>query len=210
MNNTSEFFAHIILAHGAGAGKDSPFMADMAALIAARGVKVSLFNFAYMEKAIAAGKPRPPDAFPKLQRQFLAEIQQASARRDNLPLYIGGKSMGGRVASTILNSCDACGCICLGYPFHPPGKPQAPRIEHLLSLAKPLLIVQGERDVFGKQSEIATYGISQHLSLHFLADGDHSFKPRRTSNYSQSQHLQTAANALVTFIHHHVDKIMEK
>ena len=196
----TQCFAHIILAHGAGAGKDSPFMQDMARLITERGVKTTLFNFDYMNKAIELNKKRPPEKLPKLQTQFLAQIQLAHDTDNKLPIFIGGKSMGGRVASTILDTAPVSGCVGLGYPFHPPGKPDSLRTEHLESLIRPLLIIQGERDTFGTQREVENYSLDEHIQLHFLADGDHSFKPRKASGFSQSAHLVEAADTLVAFI----------
>ena len=200
----TEKVAQLILAHGAGAGKDSPFMQDMASLLSERGIEVILFDFDYMKKAVETGKKRPPEKVEKLQMQFQAQIE---ARNSSLPLFIGGKSMGGRVASMMFSQSnpefDAKGCICLGYPFHPPGKADKLRVEHLKSLQKPLLVVQGERDTFGNQQEVQDYGLPDVISLLFLPDGDHSFKPRKASGKTLDENMQIAADRVADFIKSH-------
>lgn len=193
-------FAQLILAHGAGAGKSSSFMQDMARLLEEKGIAVQLFDFDYMKVATETGKKRPPEKIDKLQQQFHAQIAQ---RDTSLPLFIGGKSMGGRVASMIFAGSDAKGCVCLGYPFHPPGKTDKLRIEHLQTLTKPLLVVQGERDTFGNQTEIPDYQLPDSVLVEFLKDGDHSFKPRKASGLSLDENMQLAADKVAAFIQSH-------
>ncbi|WP_268410727.1 alpha/beta family hydrolase [Alteromonas sp. a30] len=193
----SDFIATLILAHGAGAGSNSDFMQDMAKLLKVKRINVRLFDFDYMKTIQETGKKRPPETIAKLQQQWQQQILSYS---EELPLFIGGKSMGGRVASTIFEASSALACICLGYPFHPPGKPEKLRTEHLENLNKPLLVVQGERDTFGNKAEIEQYPLSNAIALRYLPDGDHSFKPRKASGITLEQNLQVAANEVATFI----------
>ncbi|WP_374211864.1 alpha/beta family hydrolase [Alteromonas gilva] len=200
----SNAVATVILAHGAGAGAESEFMASMAQLLAQQNINVVRFNFAYMQTVLATGKRRPPDRMPRLLECFNAVIARVTQQWPTLPLFVGGKSMGGRVATMLLDDSPARGGIALGYPFHPPGKPDKLRTEHLESLQKPLLIVQGERDTFGTQKEVRGYSLSSAIDTQFLADGDHSFKPRKASGYSQQQHIAAAARHCQRFIAAHL------
>lgn len=134
--------AQFILAHGAGAGKDNEFMQQMADLLSQRGIQIHRFNFAYMAQALASGKRRPPGSAVKLLGEYQQVIHRCT-EQSNLPLFIGGKSMGGRIASMLLQDSAAVGAICMGYPFHPPGKTDKLRTEHLQPLTKPLLVIQG-------------------------------------------------------------------
>ncbi|NVK56489.1 MAG: alpha/beta hydrolase [Alteromonadaceae bacterium] len=192
--------AVVVFAHGAGAGADSGFMVSMAQALANKNILVARFNFAYMQTIIATGKRRPPDRMPLLQACFNSVISSVMTQWPRLPLFIGGKSMGGRVASMVLDESPALGGIALGYPFHPPGKPDKLRTEHLEELQKPLLIVQGQRDTFGTQKEVAGYALAPGIEMAFLADGDHSFKPRKASGFSGDDHLATAATYCEQFI----------
>ena len=115
-------------------------------------------------------------------------------------LVIGGKSMGGRIASMLADDVDAHGLVCLGYPFHPPGKPEKLRTAHLLGLQTPTLIVQGTRDPFGKREEVEGYGLSAAIRLVWLSDGDHSFKPRKSSGRTEEQNLGEAIAAISEFV----------
>ncbi len=191
------------MAHGAGADASSEFMQHMAALIAAHGVHVVRFNFPYMIKRQEDGKRRPPDRLPKLLEAYAEVIADL-----NRPCVIGGKSMGGRVASVLSQSGDKPqlikGCACLGYPFHPPGKPESLRTEHLLSLTAPLFIAQGTRDAMGSQDEVATMGLDGALELLWLADGNHDLKPRKASGFSHEDHLHSAAAAVAAFVRRNV------
>ncbi|WP_051275240.1 alpha/beta fold hydrolase [Aestuariibacter salexigens] len=190
--------ARLLLAHGAGADMHSDFMQQMASELAQRGISVRLFNFPYMVKREQDGKKRPPDRFPVLQDSFNQQIERCES---DVPLFIGGKSMGGRVATTILQQADTVrACICLGYPFHPPGKPEKLRTEHLVEMAKPVLIVQGERDTFGNQQEIADYVLSETIKYAFCRDGDHSLKPRKSSGLSHDDNITFAADHIAQFV----------
>ncbi|WP_092429233.1 alpha/beta family hydrolase [Alloyangia pacifica] len=192
----------VMLAHGAGAAMDSPFMARMAELLAARGLRVARFEFAYMAQRRSGGPKRPPPKIDVLQEEYRAAINALECPG---PLYIGGKSMGGRVASLIADELFSAGAIsglvCLGYPFHPTGKPEKLRTEHLAALRTPTLICQGTRDPFGTREEVAGYGLSPAITLHWLEDGDHDLKPRRrVSGLNHEDTLSSAAGTISDWI----------
>ncbi len=196
-NHATQPVATFVFAHGAGAGKDSDFMQWVAEGMASQGISVARFNFAYMAEQVATGKKRPPQKMPHLLEQYQARINEVDP---DMPIFIGGKSMGGRAATLLLQESRAKGGICFGYPFHPPGKADKLRTEHLYALTKPLLIVQGERDTFGTQKEVEGYALGANIQTRFLADGDHSLKPRKVSGFSYPQHIQSAVDAAVNFI----------
>ena len=108
--------------------------------------------------------------------------------------------MGGRIASMLLEQTSARACVCLGYPFHPPGKPDSLRTEHLQKLSKPLLILQGERDPFGKKQEVKGYALSSTVQVDWIADGEHSFKPRKKSGFSLQGNLGAAVDKIAIFL----------
>jgi predicted alpha/beta-hydrolase family hydrolase len=191
----------LLLAHGAGAPMDSPFMASMATGLAARGWQVLRFEFPYMAKRRLSGRGSAPDRLPKLQEAFREQLALAGA---GAPLLIGGKSMGGRIASLLVDELAAAagvrGCICLGYPFHPPGKPQQLRTEHLAGLATPTLILQGERDSFGKRTEVETYALATAIQLEWINAGDHSFKLTVSSGRSEAENWALAVERVDAFM----------
>jgi predicted alpha/beta-hydrolase family hydrolase len=201
INTAQNPIATFVFAHGAGAGQNSEFMQLIAKGIAEHKINVVRFNFAYMQLAEASGKRRPPDRADKLLSQFTELLNQID---NSLPIFIGGKSMGGRMASMLLEESTAEGCVCMGYPFHPPGKPEKLRTQHLLSINKPLLILQGERDTFGKREEIASFNLSQQIQVSYLADGDHSFKPRKASGHNLEANLHKAIEHSAAFIRTHL------
>lgn len=190
--------ATLVLAHGAGAGMDSPFMAAIAGGLADRGWRVLRFNFPYMVRSALTGKKAAPDRLPTLIASFNEVIQMAA--QGKYPLLIGGKSMGGRIASLVVDQAaidhQVRGCICLGYPFHPPGQPQKLRTEHLRELRSPCLILQGERDSFGGREEVEGFGLSNAIQLHWLPAGDHSFKPTKASGLSLEDNLASAVERM--------------
>ncbi|MDJ0805786.1 MAG: dienelactone hydrolase family protein [Gammaproteobacteria bacterium] len=189
----------LILAHGAGQGMDSPFLAQIAERVAAHRHQVVRFNFPYMQTQVLTGKRRPPDREPKLLDSW-RKIVNRVRRQHSGKLLIGGKSMGGRMASLLADELQVDGLICLGYPFHPPGKPERLRTKHLAGLQTPTLICQGERDTFGKREEVAHYSLSEKIQLYWLIDGDHSFKPRKASGIDLQHNLDAAAEAILNFI----------
>jgi predicted alpha/beta-hydrolase family hydrolase len=197
INKAQNPIANFVFAHGAGAGQNSEFMELMALGLAKQNINVIRFNFAYMQLAEELGKRRPPDRADKLIVHFNAVV---SAIDKSLPVFIGGKSMGGRMASMLLEKSNALGCICMGYPFHPPGKPEKLRTEHLLAINKPVLILQGERDTFGTREEVGTFNLSERVEVSYLADGDHSFKPRKASGATLEANLDQIIEHSITFI----------
>ena len=193
-----------VLAHGAGTGAGSDFMTTIATGLGARGIRVARFNFAYMQQRIDQGTRRPPERADKL----IAQYQQVIAAHTQ-PMVIGGKSMGGRMATLLAaqNVADPLqtnknikGVACLGYPFHPAGKPENLRISHLADIPQPLFIAQGERDKLGSQAEVAGYYLPAQIHWLWLADGDHDLKPRVKSGYTHQQHLSCTLDALAAFI----------
>lgn len=188
----------ILLAHGAGAPMDSLSLTSTAKALAWKGFRVARFEFDYMAgRRIGEGRKPPPRA-ENLNPQYVAAIDALDAKG---PLIIGGKSMGGRVASMVaddlLVSGRIRGLLCLGYPFHPPDKPEQLRTRHLLDLKTPTLIVQGTRDEFGTRQEVSSYDLSPGIEILWLEDGDHDLKPRKSiSGFSAADHLETMADAV--------------
>ncbi|MEZ9910245.1 alpha/beta fold hydrolase [Vibrio sp. 10N.261.51.A3] len=185
-----------IFAHGAGAGMEHEFMQSVAKGLAFKGIRVIRFNFPYMIKRAEDGKRRPPDRAPKLLEAYQDIIEQCDADK----LVIGGKSMGGRMASHLSEVDKVAAMACLGFPFHPPGKPEKYKGEHLAELQKPCFILQGERDTFGKREEFADFNLSDSIRVEFIPDGDHSFKPRKSSGYTEQQNIALTVEKLSAFI----------
>ncbi len=193
-------FALLVLAHGAGAPMDSDFMTAMAARLAAHGLAVARFEFPYMARRRIDGVKRPPDRMPVLLAAFAAAAEEARTRFPGLPLLIGGKSMGGRVAAMAAAEIAPAGTACLGYPFHADGKPPtAERLAPLLAPPCPVLIVQGERDALGSAPEAADYPLGATVEIAWIADGDHSLKPRKASGIGAAETLARAADAVAAF-----------
>lgn len=194
----------VLLAHGAGAPMDSSSMAAAAKALGEAGFRVARFEFGYMAGRRTGASRVPPPRAEKLNPEYLAAIDALDTKG---PLIIGGKSMGGRVASMVADDLLAAGRIqgllCLGYPFHPPSKPEQTRTGHLAELKTPTLIVQGTRDEFGTREEVATYKLSPLIDLLWLEDGDHDLKPRKTiSGFSTADHLKTMAEAVSSWAEH--------
>ena len=185
-----------IFAHGAGADMDHEFMSQVATGLASKGIRVVRFNFPYMVKRAEDGKRRPPDRAPKLLEAF----EQVIAEHASQPVVIGGKSMGGRMASMQSENPMVKGIACLGFPFHPPGKVDKYKGEHLASLEKPCLILQGERDTFGSREECSRFQFSNQVKIEFIPDGDHSFKPRKSSGHTETSNIALAVEHLTQFI----------
>lgn len=186
----------LLLAHGAGAPMDSASMTATAKALGAAGFRVARFEFGYMA-ARRTGTRKPPPKAETVMPEYVAAIDDLGPT--NGPLIIGGKSMGGRVASMVADAEFAAGRIagllCLGYPFHPPGRPQQLRTAHLMALKTPTLICQGTRDEFGDRFEVGEYGLSDEIEVFWLEDGDHDLKPRkRISGFSAADHLRTMAD----------------
>lgn len=186
-----------VFAHGAGAGMDHAFMQAVATGLVDKGIQVVRFNFPYMVKRAEDGKKRPPDRAPKLLEAFQSVIQDVAQGQ---PVVIGGKSMGGRMASLLADDSLVAGVACLGFPFHPPGKPENYKGAHLAKLSKPCLILQGERDTFGKREEFSEFALAESVTTTFIPDGDHSFKPRKVSGHTELGNIALAVDALAAFI----------
>jgi predicted alpha/beta-hydrolase family hydrolase len=191
----------LVLAHGAGAPMDSRWMDDMAALLGDRGIRVARFEFAYMA-ARRDGIRRPNPRAEAVLDEYRAVVAQLRDETDATPA-IGGKSFGGRVASMIADELyaagDIRGLVCLGYPFHPMGRPEKVRTAHLVDLATPTLICQGERDIMGTRDEVAGYALSPAIAVSWAPDGDHDLKPRKASGHTFADNLAAAADAVAAF-----------
>ncbi|SIR82454.1 hypothetical protein SAMN05216509_5173 [Pseudomonas sp. B10] len=194
-----EASATLILAHGAGAPMDSEWMNDMAGRLAGLGVNVLRFEFPYMAQRRVDGVKRPPNPAPKLLdcwREVFAVVRRHVAG----PLAIGGKSMGGRMASLVADELGVDALVCLGYPFYAVGKPEKPRVEHLASLRTRALIVQGERDALGNREAVEGYSLAPGIEVFWLVAGDHDLKPLKVSGITHEQHLASAAQKVSEFL----------
>jgi predicted alpha/beta-hydrolase family hydrolase len=194
--------ATLLLAHGAGAPMDAAAMNAIARALAAVGLRVARFEFGYMASRRTGAGRKPPPRAEKLMGEYLAAVDALASKG---PLVIGGKSMGGRVASLVADELFARGRIkgllCVGYPFHPVGKPDQLRTAHLAELKTPALIAQGTRDPFGSREEVATYALSKRIELLWLEDGDHDLRPRKAvSGFSAADHLATVGKAVSAWV----------
>jgi len=205
-NGPRDAAAQLVLAHGAGAPMTSPFLEMMTELLTERGLRISRFEFAYMAQRRKDGKRRPP---PKAELMIPEYIDVIAELRKDLPrrqkLLIGGKSMGGRIASLCADQLCAedhiAGLACIGYPFHPLGKPDKLRTVHLEHLHCPALMVQGERDPFGTRAEVETYALSSAIAFVWAGDGNHDLAPSRGSHFTRAGNLAAAADAVSAFAH---------
>ena len=191
----------VALAHGAGAPMDSRFMTAFADGIQRHRIPVVRFEFSYMRQRRTEGIRKPPDSAPKLLatwREVIAKIANKGVPPERL--VIGGKSMGGRLASMVADEEGVLGLVCLGYPFHPPGKPEKTRLEHLIVLKTPTLFVQGTRDSLGSKDEIKGYRLSRKIRMHWIEDGDHSLKPRKSSGLTEAQAWDEGIGAVADFV----------
>ena len=189
--------ATLVLAHGAGVPMDHASMQRLAVLIAAQDVRVVRFEFPYMAARRTEGRNRPPDREPVLLRTWREVIEELGGGDR---VVIGGRSMGGRIASMVADEAGVRGLVCLGYPFHPTGRPERLRVAHLEALKTPALIVQGERDAFGNRTDVASYTLAPTIRVEWLPDGDHGFNPRRASGHTLEEHLATAASLAAAFV----------
>lgn len=178
---------------------ESEFLQQLCELLAVLGVRVVRFEFPYMQKMRADGGRRLPDRQEKLQECWRAVWQQVQVLEPG-DWAVGGKSMGGRIASLLADELQAAALVCLGYPFHPSGKPERLRVEHLQALKTSALIIQGERDAFGWRQEVVNYSLSESIRLYWLAGGDHDFQPLKSSGLTRSAHLRAAAQQIAEFL----------
>ncbi len=188
-------------AHGAGAPMDSDFMDYVAKGLAEQEIRVARFEFPYMAGRRTGGKKRPPDRMPILLDTWAAVIDHLGPKN----LVIGGKSMGGRMAAHAAVAAEddgapVAGLICLGFPFHAPGKPDKVRLDAVDRIKTPTLILQGTRDPFGTAEQVPGYKLSQACKVRWLEDGEHSFKPRKSSGRTKEQNWDEAVAAMVGFI----------
>ncbi len=174
----------------------TPFMDYFASGLADGGFQVVRFEFAYMASRSKTGIKRPPDREPVLRETWLKVAETLGHKR----LVIGGKSMGGRIASLVADEAQVAGLVCLGYPFHPVGKPDRLRVQHLQTIKTPTLIVQGERDPFGNREDVAGYRLSSAVRILWIEDGDHSLTPRKASGRTEKQNWDAAIKGIVQFL----------
>jgi predicted alpha/beta-hydrolase family hydrolase len=189
--------ATFLFAHGAGGAMDTPFMASVARALGERSIRVVRFEFPYMAARRHGGKRGAPDRPPVLLDAFREVIR---AHRGAGRMVIGGKSMGGRIATMVADEMDVDGVVCFGYPFHPPGKPQQLRTAHLATIRSPVLVLQGERDPFGTREEVGGYPLSPAIRVEWLPDGDHSLVPRKASGVTAAENLARAVELAARFI----------
>ncbi len=187
---------YLALAHGAGEGWDSTFLSHFAEAIAEKRICVVRFEFPYMAERGTTGRKRPPDKEQDLRACWAEVIAALPQER----LAIGGKSMGGRIASLVADEHQVGGLLCLGYPFHPTGQPDKLRVEHLAELKTPTLIVQGENDPFGTKSDVAEYTLSENIRVHWVPEGDHSYNVKRGSERSLDSNFKNAVRAIDRFL----------
>ncbi|WP_028693775.1 alpha/beta family hydrolase [Pseudomonas cremoricolorata] len=199
LQGCGEFAGALILAHGAGAPMDSTFMQSMALRLAGQGVAVLRFEFPYMAQRRVDGGRRPPNT-QKVLLQHWREVYQQVRPLVAGRLAVGGKSMGGRMASLLVDELDADALVCLGYPFYAAGKPEKPRTEHLATLHTRSLIIQGERDALGNRQAVEGYTLAPAIELCWLQAADHDLKPLKASGFTHEGHLQRAAERVAAFL----------
>ena len=187
----------LVLAHGAGGAMDTPFMNRVAEGAGSCGIRVVRFEFPYMAARRTGGKRGAPDREPVLLDAWRRVVEELGGGDS---VAIGGKSMGGRMASLVADELHVRALICLGYPFHPPGQPQKLRTKHLADLRTRTLIVQGERDPFGPVADVANYQLSPAIRVEWLTDGDHSFKPRASSGATEKGNVTRAIELICGFL----------
>ena len=192
-NATSTF----LLAHGAGATMDSSFLARAAEGLASRGIRVVRFEFPYMARRRSEGRRGAPDREPVLRESWTGMVERFGG---GPKVVVGGKSLGGRIASMIADEVGARGLVCFGYPFHPPGDKSRLRTKHLETLRTPALILQGERDAFGDRADVEGYALSSAIRIHWITGGDHSFKPPPKSGRTEAENVEEAIEAAAEFI----------
>ncbi|MDG1707926.1 MAG: hypothetical protein P8H03_04150 [Emcibacteraceae bacterium] len=189
----------VILAHGAGAPMDTEFMNYFAEELSLSGARVLRFEFPYMALRREGYGKRPPNG-KKILFEAWGTIIKAVRNSFKGAIYIGGKSMGGRLATMIADEYHVGGVICLGYPFYAPGKQDKPRTEHLENLKASTLILQGERDSMGSKEVVSGYSLSGKVKIHWLPDGDHGLKPRKKSGFTERDNLNLAVKLISDFI----------
>ena len=189
--------ARILLTHGAGAPVTDGFMQTVTEGLVSAGLEVVRFEFPYMARRRLDGKRRGPDRPAVLETTWKTVIAELGGG----PRWvIGGKSMGGRIATRVADEVRARGVVCFGYPFHPPGKPEKLRTAHLEPLSTRTLILQGSRDTMGAREEVEDYELSTSIRIEWLEDGDHSLAPRKKSGHTAENHLSSAREMAARFV----------
>lgn len=199
----AESRAVMVLAHGAGAPADSPFMEELVQALEINGISTVRFEFPYMQKRREDGRKRPPDRQPRLVECFSEVVDHVRLElNDDCPVVVGGKSMGGRMASVLASErSDLAGVVGFGYPFHPPGRLDKWRTDHFASLRCPMLVVQGTRDPFGKVEELAGYPKTWgRVQVVWLEGGNHDFQPLARQKSSQSALIADAGRQARAFV----------
>lgn len=186
-----------LFAHGAGGPMHTPFMEKVARGLAEHGIRVVRFEFPYMAARREGKKTGAPDRPPVLLDTWRRVIEEHGG---GPAVFIGGKSLGGRIATMIADEMRVRGVICFGYPFHPPGKPEQLRTAHLQALQTPALILQGTRDPFGTEDDVSFYTLSPSIRVEWLPGGDHSLRPNRGSGTTEAANIQKAIELAVAFI----------
>lgn len=190
--------AHLFMfAHGAGGAMDGGFMTRVARGLGDRAIRVARFEFPYMAARRHGGRRGAPDRQPVLLQSWRDACAELRGRTT---MVIGGKSMGGRMATMIADEVGVAGVVCFGYPFHPPGQPEKLRTAHLETMTTPCLILQGERDMFGTKDEVTRYALSDAIRVEWLSGGDHSFKPRAGSGTTEAANVKRAIELAAAFI----------
>lgn len=192
----------LLIAHGAGAGQHSLYMSRLRDALAEQGVQTLAVEFSYMQRAQLEGRRIPPPPIDHLVEE-LSRWCDILTHPQGGTLWLGGKSLGGRVASLLATRERAAGLVLCGYPFHPPRKPEKLRLAHWPRIACPTLVVQGSRDPFGSRDEVAHYELAGQRQLHWLEDGDHDWKPRRRSGRTQAELIEDGAAVIATFMKAH-------
>lgn len=190
----------LLLTHGAGAGQDSAFLVMLRQALAAAGVQVLAVEFAYMQLMRREGRRRPPPRVEQLVEELAGWCDTLTQAGLPAP-WLGGKSMGGRVASLLTaqrsgGEDEITGLALCGYPFHPPGKPDKTRLAHWPALRCPTLVLQGTRDPFGRRDEVEGYALPACAEVHFLEAGDHDWQPTRRSGLTQADLIREAAEVI--------------
>src|SRR5438270_12862508 len=186
-----------VFAHGAGGAMDTPFMTTVARELGERGIRVVRFEFPYMAARRTGGKRGAPDREPVLLKTWREVAAQLGGGQR---LFIGGKSMGGRMATLVADELQVRGAVVFGYPFHPPGQPNKLRTAHLENLATPMLVLQGERDIFGSRDDVAGYRLSPQIRIEWIPEVDHSLNARATSARTELMNLLHAIDTAAAFM----------
>lgn len=202
----------LLITHGAGAGLDSAVLIAFRQALAEQGVQTLGVEFAYLRQMRKEGRRRPPPRVAHLVNELAlgCDILSQVSQMTQVPLWLGGKSMGGRVASMVAARDGAAGLVLCGYPFHPPKHPDRLRLDHWPSLRCPVLVLQGTRDSFGSRDEVNGYELPAAAEVRWLEDGDHDWKPRRASGRSQAGLIREAARHAAAFMAEHAGKTSDE